>query len=742
MSKTTSQSSTLHRQLGLLDVFCISSGAMISSGLFILPGVAFGLTGPSMCLAYLLAGILTIPALLSKAELATAMPKAGGVYFFIDRSMGPAMGTVGGLAGWFSLSFKSAFALIGMGAFIALLFPELSDFQLRLAAAGCCILFMGLNLFGAKHAGRMQIIMVMGLLVVLTVYVIAGVSHVEVSHFKPFQTGGTEGLMMAIGLVFVSFGGLTKVASVAEEVENPGRNLVFGMLLAFVVVVSFYVAVTVVTIGLVDGAALSETLVPLNLGAKVSMGAAGVAMVTVAAILAFISTANAGIMAASRVPMAMSRDSLLSRKFDHIHEHRGTPTLAILVTGGCMVAIIMLLDLEGLVKTASTLKLLLFILVNVSVIMMRESKIQNYRPSFKSPLYPWVQIFGILASLVLIAAMGLTQFVLASTFVLGSLGWYAFYGRRTRLKRTSALLHIIERMSGRDPECTKLGSELSDIVRERDGIEEDCFDRLVDTCAVVDIEGPCTLEEFFNKTSKQLAVTLGMSPEELVNSYRQREQENSSIISQTIAIPHIIIDEEKRFEMVIARCKEGIHFSDKTPAIETVFMLASSPDERNFHLQALMAIAQIAQQTKFREQWLNANSGRDLRDILHLAHRVRRSDELTRPLSTGEEDAEKRRYERKSKAVQCKLHLGEMIYMGQTLDISPGGIKLVIDTWDAADRFPMDSEFEIGLKPIWGESHINCRVVRICSDSPYTVGIEFGALDEETRNTLHTWLYG
>ena len=75
---------------------------MISSGLFILPGVAFGLTGPSMCLAYLLAGLLTIPALLSKAELATAMPKAGGVYFYIDRSMGPAMGTVGGLAGWFS----------------------------------------------------------------------------------------------------------------------------------------------------------------------------------------------------------------------------------------------------------------------------------------------------------------------------------------------------------------------------------------------------------------------------------------------------------------------------------------------------------------------------------------------------------------------------------------------------------------------------------------------------------------
>ena len=742
MSKETGQSSTLHRQLGLLDVFCISSGAMISSGLFILPGVAFGLTGSSMCLAYFLAGILTIPALLSKAELATAMPKAGGVYFYIDRSMGPAMGTVGGLAGWFSLSFKSAFALIGMGAFIALLFPQLTDFQLRLAAAGCCIFFMGLNLFGAKHAGRMQIVMVSGLLVVLTIYVIAGVGHVEPAKFKPFQTNGLEGLMMAIGLVFVSFGGLTKVASVAEEVENPGRNLVLGMLLAFVIVVSFYVAVTVVTVGLVDGAALAETLVPLNLGAKVSMGAGGVAMVTVAAILAFISTANAGILAASRVPMAMSRDSLLSRKFDHVHEHRGTPTLAILVTGGCMVAIILLLDLEGLVKTASTLKLLLFMLVNVAVIMMRESKIQNYRPSFKSPLYPWVQIFGILASLVLIAAMGITQLVLASAFVLLSLGWYAFYGRRTRLKRTSALIHIIERMSGRDPACNSLGSELSDIVRERDGIEEDCFDRLVDTCPVLDIKGPCTLEEFLEKASKHLAVTLGMSQDEFIKLYLDREKQNSSIISQTIAIPHIIINEEKRFEMLIARCEEGIHFSDKTPAIETVFMLASSPDERNFHLQALMAIAQIAQKGDFRQEWLNANSERDLRDILHLAHRVRRSHELTRPENTSGGQGEKRRYERKSTAVQCKLHLEEMMYMGQTLDISPGGIKLVIDKWDAPDRFPAESSFEIAIESIWGDKHITCKVVRVCSDSPYTVGIEFNNLSDDERQKLQTWLYG
>ena len=109
-----------------MDVFCISTGAMISSGIFVLPGIAYAKSGPAMILAYMLAAILIIPSMLAKAELATAMPKAGGVYFYIDRSLGPWWGIFGGFASWFSLSFKSAFALIGMGAFAVLIYPDIN----------------------------------------------------------------------------------------------------------------------------------------------------------------------------------------------------------------------------------------------------------------------------------------------------------------------------------------------------------------------------------------------------------------------------------------------------------------------------------------------------------------------------------------------------------------------------------------------------------------------------------------
>ena len=160
---------SLRKELGLLDIFCIASGAMISSGLFILPGLAFAKTGPAVLISYAIASLLVMPAMLSKAELSTAMPKAGGAYFFIDRSMGPMMGTIGGFAAWFSLAFKSAFALVGIGVFAILLNPGFTIMQIKLIAILFCVLFTIINIRGVKHTGKTQIILVMGLLVLLVI---------------------------------------------------------------------------------------------------------------------------------------------------------------------------------------------------------------------------------------------------------------------------------------------------------------------------------------------------------------------------------------------------------------------------------------------------------------------------------------------------------------------------------------------------------------------------------------------
>ncbi|MBN1593506.1 MAG: amino acid permease, partial [Candidatus Coatesbacteria bacterium] len=343
----------LKRQLGLWGVFSMASGAMISSGLFVLPGIAFAEAGPAVILSYAIAAIFIIPSLLSMAELSTAMPKAGGDYFFIERSMGPLAGTLAGLAAWFSLTLKSAFALLGIGAFAALVYPDITQLQVKLIAIAFCIIFTALNLASIESVGKAQIVLVIMLLALLLLYIGKGITSVSVHRFDEFMPTGFNSVLATAGLVFVSFGGLTKVASIAEEVRNPGKTIPLGMFIAFLVVSILYIATIFVTVGVLEPETLSGSLTPISLGAGVTMGRFGVIALAIAAILAFVTTANGGIASASRSPMAMSRDGLLPSFLHKLSPGRGTPTISILLTSSFMILVIAFLSLENLVKTAS-----------------------------------------------------------------------------------------------------------------------------------------------------------------------------------------------------------------------------------------------------------------------------------------------------------------------------------------------------------------------------------------------------
>lgn len=608
----------LKKELGLLDVFCISTGAMISSGLFILPALAFVKSGPALVVAYLLAGVLVVPAMLSKAELATAMPKAGGTYFYIERSLGPAIGTFGGIASWFSLSFKSAFALIGLGAYLALIAPV--DF--KVIAVIFCLAFMLINLLGVRPAGRVQVFLVMGLLAILVLYVLRGLPAVQIERFSPFIPFGMGSLFATAGFVFVSYGGLTKVASVAEEVKNPGRNLPLGMFLSLAVVTVAYALVAMVTIGVLQADKLEGSLTPISDGAHVFMGSIGAALLAIAALLAFISTANAGLMAASRFPLAMSRDGLLPDFFEKLSSRFRTPHYSIIATGIFMIAFILLLELETLVKVASLLMILLFGFVNLSVIIMRESKILNYQPKFRSPLYPWMQIAGLIGAGFLVVEMGKLPLLISALFFAGALAWYWFYGR-IKVSREFALIHVVERITAKELTSYTLETELKEILRERDEIIEDRFDHLIRDCPIIDLDDTLSRDQFFKAASNELAKGLKVAEVTLFELFRQREKESTTVIRPGLAIPHIVVPGEGKFEVLLVRCRAGIIFSEEHPPVHAAFVLAGSQDERPFHLRALMAIAQIAQETGFDKKWLSARSPEALRDVVLLGKRRR-----------------------------------------------------------------------------------------------------------------------
>jgi len=607
----------LRKELRLIDVFSVATGAMISSGLFVLPGLAHGIAGPAVVLSYMIAGLVALAGVLSVAELATAMPRAGGDYFFIARGMGAGAGTVAGLLSWFSLSLKSAFALIGMAAFAGVF----TGADMRLVASILALIFIGINIVGIKEAGRVQVVLVAGLVVLLAIYIIKGVPNVSLSRLEPFSPNGVTAIVSTAGFVFISYGGLLKVVSVAEEVKNPGRNIPLGMILSLLVVSVIYTLAVLVTTGVMRGEELNNSLTPISDGAGVFMGNAGRIVMGVAAILAFISTANAGIMSASRYPLGLSRDGLLPHVFARLHGRFRTPFPSIIATG-VLIIVFLFLRLEVLVKVASSVVILTYFLSCISVILMREGKVLNYMPIFKAPLYPFVQIIGIIAFGFLLYGMGKVALLATAVFVVAGVLVYIFYGR-SRVESESALLHLVERITDKELTTGLLESELREIIRERDEIVKDRFDGMVENAVVLDIPGAMGRDDFFELVAEKMAGRLGISSQELVEFLKKREEESSTAITPMLAIPHIIIEGEKRFCVLLARCRGGIRFSEEYPSIKAVFVLVGTRDERNFHLKVLSSIAQIVSAPDFEKKWLEARDERALRDVVLLGKRIR-----------------------------------------------------------------------------------------------------------------------
>jgi len=614
----------MSRHYSLLDVFSIATGAMISAGLFVLPAIAFSKVGAALIVAYAIAAVLVVPAMLAIAELATAMPKNGGIYFFVERSIGPLAGTVAGLANWFAHSLKATFALIGVGGLVTLVVPGLGDFGVRAVAIACCAIITVLNLRSAAHAGRFQNVAILCIVGVLVVFVIVGVSAIDVTRYEPFMPFGPLSLLYCVGLVFVSFGGLGKVADVAGEVRAPSKNIPRGLFLAFGVVTVLYVSVTFITIGTVETTVLANSLAPLSKSALTTMGLPGKVLLSLCALLAFISAANAGILAASRTPMAMSRDGLLPEVFSRAHKRFGTPYVSILCTAALMVVVLLLLSIYDLIKMASTMLIILFILVNLAVIIMRKSGIQNYRPKFRMPWCPWLQVAAIVVYSVLIATMGTKALVLTQTFVLLAGVWYIGYVE-SRIDRESAFVYLVKRVADEHlaPRAA-LEDELRHIALERDGVALDRFDHLVSEAEIFDIKESISYTELFRKIAAFLAPKVGIDEGTLLERFLQRERESSTIVHPGLAIPHVVIDQgENLFEIILVRCLPGIRFDEIHIPVTTCFVLVGSPDQRNYHLKALMNVAHIVQESEFKERWESAPDIEHLRDLVLLSGRKR-----------------------------------------------------------------------------------------------------------------------
>lgn len=605
----------LQKQLGFLGVFAICSGAMISSGLFVLPGIAAAKVGPAVIAAYLLSGLLMIPSMFSMAELATAMPRAGGTYFFASRSLGGMFGTVDGVGDWLALILKTSIALLGFGAYLAVYV----NMPMQLTAILAGLLFTVANIVGAKETARLQVVMVAGLVAILVYLIAQGFPVVEQARYTPFAPNGVGAILPTAALVFISFIGLTKVASMAEEIRNPNRNIPLGMFLSLLVILLLYGAVVAVVVGVVPPEQLYNSLTPLSDAAELAIGAVGKHLINLAAVLAFATTANAGIMAASRYLLAMSRDRVIPHAFSRISRFK-TPRNAIFLTSAVILLFVALAGVESIAKLASTFQLLVFACVNISVIVMRESGIKSYDPGFKSPLYPYIQIVGILISVVLIPEMGLLSSIFAMGLVAVGVVWHNLYVKPRVDPRVGAVAKMAqrlgERLLDRDADAMGLRTELREIMKERGLRENDPFVQMVHSADFIEVGPGVDSEEVIRRGADLLSKKSGISRDLIYGALLERNRLGETPADAGVALPHLLLNDAKGFHMVAVRSIQGLDFPMAKQTIHAVFMLLGNRKDPTQHLRFLAAIARRAENPRFIDEWIAADSLTDLEGLL------------------------------------------------------------------------------------------------------------------------------
>ena len=609
----------MKKGLGFWDVFCIASGAMISSGIFVLPGLAFAQIGPAMILSYFIAGLLALIGVLSIIELATAMPKAGGDYYFLTRSLGPLIGTVSGLLSWFALSLKTAFAVFGLAEVIYLLSGE--RIPLFATAIPVTLFFAILNIKGTEAAAKFEVFLVAFLLLLLGAYFIMGLPRLQASHFRPFITeqGSLRAILSTAGFVFVSFGGLLKTATIAEEVHHPRWNIPAGFIAATIAITLLYTLLLFVTVGVMPGDQLAGSLTPIAESAQQLAGSWGYIAITIAAVLAFVTTANAGIMSASRYPLALGRDKLLPPFLARVNA-KGEPIVAIILTT-VLILLSLLMNIEKLVKAASAVVISSYILSAAAVLVMRRSRLTNYRPTFHVPWCPWLPLFGIVCFSLLIIDMGLAAIEISLGFICVGLLLYLFYGRK-RETMEYALLHIVEEFTNKQLTTNSLEQELYDVLHQRDQVEHDAFDQRLKQAQALDLEPGADKEDLLNNIAQSLSHELNQSADEIRARFIERQEQGSCVLTPFVAIPHIIVEGKNLFKIMLVRSREGIEFEEDV-SIKAFFVIAGSRDMRHLHLKGLAAIAHIVQHPEFEQRWTKAKNEEQLKDILLLAERVR-----------------------------------------------------------------------------------------------------------------------
>ena len=441
---TQKEGQSLKREVGLLDLTALGLGAIIGTGIFVIIGEAIGETGPSIILAFILAGVTCAFSALSYAELASSIPVAGSAYTYSYATMGE---LIAWIIGWdliLEYSVAVAAVAVGWGQYLNALLDSALGITLpeslssppgdggvvNLPAAFLVLAVTALLIVGIRESARANTIMVFVKVGILALFIALSFTAFDSGNLKPFTTNGTDGIVTAASLIFFAYIGFDAISTSGEETKNPGRDLPIAILGSLAIATLLYCLVALGAAGALPFDQLKGVEAPLasvlDDGAGYGWGAT---MISVGALIAITSVVLTVLYGQTRIMFAMSRDGLVSKRFSQVNPKTRTPVFATLVFGVLIAIFAAVIPLSEIVKLVNIGTLFAFVLVNIGVIVLRRTK-PDLERGFRVPFVPVFPIIGILLCLYL-------MFDLPMSTWLRFLGWlgagiliYVFYGRR------------------------------------------------------------------------------------------------------------------------------------------------------------------------------------------------------------------------------------------------------------------------------------------------------------------------
>jgi basic amino acid/polyamine antiporter, APA family len=427
----------LPRVLKAKDLIFLGVGAIIGAGIFAVTGTAAAGTatrlgaGPAVVLSYVLVAIACGFCALCYAEFASMIPTAGSAYTYAYATMGELVAwiigwdlileyAVGNVAVAISWSGYLNALLRGMGIDIPVWlvtaresvtpevmalapklfgFPVIINLPAMLIVAAMTVLLVR----GVQESAKANNLMVILKLCIIAFFVAVGIFYVDPQNYQPFAPNGLPGIQVAAALIFFAYIGFDAVSTVAEETEDPGRNLPIGIVGSLVICTVIYIIVAAVLTGMAPYTELGTAEPMATAFERLGMGwAAGI--ISAGAVVALTAVLLVFQLGQPRIFFSMSRDGLLPPVFAKVHPKYKTPHVTTIATGVVVSVAAGFMDISKVVELTNIGTLFAFILVCIGVIVLRKSRPDAERP-FRTPMVPLVPILGILSCLYLMLGL-------------------------------------------------------------------------------------------------------------------------------------------------------------------------------------------------------------------------------------------------------------------------------------------------------------------------------------------------